>query len=141
MSNGAMQVALKRQRDNRSQGEAVAGQEHWCGGHIEMGGVGFARASVQFPIRFSIKPVVTFGYEVAPGTKTDRDAFPSLEALVREWQVVRRGDRDNLTYLGATFLMRSTGLDGAVMVLHWQAVGPAIIDPVSSLDEPVEGAI
>lgn len=109
--------------------DAMGAKVHRVQGFLTVDGAGEAAVEVAFPVWFIERPLCTFGGEMAENESPEAGGFPTVSVVVLAWafQDYPGGVR---YYSGARLAVVTTGRDGHQMLVHWQAEGKALRNPV-----------
>jgi hypothetical protein len=102
-------------------------------GRLLVQGTGEISVSVNFPVRFTERPIFTFGGELDLSSSPVAGSFPSVSCVVVNWDkigVVTGGSDGH--YIGATLAVTAGGSATQGMWIHWVMEGKAIRNPYSS---------
>ena len=99
-------------------------------GEFEVYGSGEGSSSVNFPIRFSDKPVMHFGSELAPGDTYTTGALPTANLTVLSWAISPNAS-GTVTYVGADFGVVTTGSATQTMIVFWSVEGVGVRNPTT----------
>jgi hypothetical protein len=124
-------IRLTRALDNRraafERSEAFRPKDFSIGGKFLVSGAGEATTFVQFPIRFSQKPLITTGGEIANDAAPITRGLPIVSAVVSGWQTNRVNGR--LYYTGVYLGSVVQGLGTLRVFVNWIATGRGVMNP------------
>lgn len=125
---GGLQAFQARQASDVVRQHQLEGREHRILGEVNVSGAGEAVVAVSFPVWFWARPSMSFGAELGTNEKLVDGKYPTVSVIVQKWRTVRRDLHD--FYVGADLLVVTTGHpDKQRAVVHWQAEGPALVNP------------
>lgn len=129
----AMQRRVQSRKSQEAAFDDQIGRVHVIMGEFMTGGVGESVITVNFPVHFVEKPIVTGGAELAPdGVLTD-GSFPTHSLTVVAWAYDEKTP-NTIYYIGATLACRTTGAEGTNLIMNWKAEGRAITNPSGAND-------
>lgn len=125
---GTSQSAIERRRGEVERARSVQGQTFRVTYMVSVRGSGECTVDVNFPVKFSEKPGVSHGGELAPGAVLESSNFPTCSVMVKDW--VLDPLENHKYYVGATLVLVVTGPSDQDAILHFHAEGKALIAPV-----------
>ena len=132
----AFQAMQRRVQSRKSQEAAVEdqiGRVHVVMGEFMTSGVGESVITVNFPVHYIEKPLITCGAELAPGIGLTDGSFPTHSVTVVMWRYDDIG-ANTVLYVGAMLAVRTTGAEGTNLIMSWKAEGRAITNPAGAND-------
>lgn len=102
-------------------------------------GSGETRATIEFPVLFSRKPIMTFGGELASGSSAEAGNYPVISVMVDEWDTVRKADQRTY-YRGCDVLIVALGKERQRVTANVLFEGMAFRDPTvgdTGLTDPI----
>lgn len=128
------QGANSREENRRAELERLRGsaaQYFKVYGEIQVTGAGEALTRIVFPVRFTEKPVLHHGSELAPGSPTvTAGSFPTCSASILTWDTRVKSDGTFL-YIGGLFGIVTSGSVNQVMNVHWSIEGIGLRNPAA----------
>lgn len=123
---------LEARRGVTSRLDAITGKVHRIQGFFTLtlqgDGGGEATHDVNFPVWFLERPLFTFGFEMATDQVLTAGKYPTLSLGVLRW--AKKDYPAGVSYFsGATLVVVAGGVDGQVMLVHWQVEGKALRNP------------
>lgn len=96
---------------------------------VDSGEVAF---DVEFGLWFVERPAMSFGGELDDTQPLTERRFPTVSVVVFRW-IKAQADRPGGGYFtGATLAVVTTGPVDLKMIVHWQAEGRAMVNPVQA---------
>lgn len=129
---GAME-RLRSQRaqfniDERGRDDMRAGYTNLAG-EIRVNGAGESSLPITFPVKFTEKPLLTFGAEVIEGDAIRSGFMPWANVIVLSW-ITEEIPPVTRLYTGANLGVVSGGVPHQKMAIHWNLSGKAVADPI-----------
>lgn len=121
----------------QNQKSVTARPSHYSG-IIQTTGSGDSLVIVPFPVRFSEKPLLSYGFDVQSGDVT-AGQLPTVSVGIMSYDAVET-QPPVIFYVGATLGIVTNGPTGMVYNIHYHFDGVTIVNPISaatSLDSPI----
>ena len=134
------QGIMEQRRENVRRVDAMTVKVTRVSGRILVVGVGEAAVDVPFPVAFAERPNFTFGGELDENHRAVAESYPTVSAVVVNWDKEGEGPGRDGRYVGATLAAVTTGPDGQAMWIHYAFEGKAIRNPINevgSLDDVI----
>lgn len=128
-----------QQERNRRNAQAVATRPQVLSGQVQVSGAGDTLVNLPFPVQFSQKPLLAFGFDLEHGQDIVIGSLPTLTMGVVRWDIVGNPP-EQLFYRGCTLAIVTTGAANQIMYAHYHFTGTAMSNPVSastSLEAPI----
>lgn len=109
--------------------DLVKAQANQVSGQVRVNGAGESQVFVQFPVKFTDKPLISFGAELQENEPVVSGSMPTISIVVLDWQVEERPPTSRL-YTGATLGIVTGGAKYNKFIVHWHANGTAYTNPV-----------
>lgn len=106
---------------------------------VRVVGSGETRATIDFPVLFSDKPIMTFGGELVGNSTAEAGNYPVISVMVDNWDTVERSD-DREYYRGCEVLIVALGKENQRVDAHVLFEGMAFRDPTiggTGLEDPI----
>lgn len=91
-------------------------------------GSGETRASIDFPVLFSSKPIMTFGGELGGNSTAEEGNYPVISVMVDTWDTVEKSDQRTY-YRGCDVLIVTLGKEHQRVTAHVLFEGKAFRPP------------
>lgn len=120
------QLAVARVIDSYVNDAQNRAQMSVCRGTVEVIGPGEAMAKIMFPIEFTSKPHMTFGYELMSGSPIPAGSLPRMNAMAWRWGTEKRSQiTDHYKWCELVIVFEAPALSrGRVM---WRAEAEALV--------------
>jgi hypothetical protein len=103
-------------------------------GRVKLVGTGEAAVDIPFPVRFTERPIFTFGAELDENQAAVIGNYPTVSGFVGSWVVVGRvvGGFDGY-YVGARLLIVLTGEPDMISFFDWAMEAAAMRNPLNDV--------
>lgn len=131
----SVQSIVQKQTFRRTQVSDSVADFSMVTGTIALSGTGQGYSDINFPITFTEKPTVSFGYELEQGYQ---DVYmPTCNAVVNDW-VVAESKSGSFRYNGCSLGFVVVAEVNTISYLHFTFTGMAFRNPVSPSMDPRE---
>lgn len=100
-----------------------------CSGQFLLDSAGEAEVQVNFPVKFSQKPLLSFSGELRSADMNTITRMPSLGVMVLSW-IMEDNPPFSVLYTGAVLGVVSEGPPGQRMFVTWHMDGVAFSNPL-----------
>lgn len=135
-NNRELSSALSRLRSAQQQNEITKRGANDMGatktrinGEIRVNTAGESITQVVFPVRFTEKPIMTFGGEVIEGDALQAGYMPTISVVVVGW-ITEEVPPVSRLYTGAKLGIVLDGVNHQKAIVHWSLEGTALSNPV-----------
>lgn len=126
-------VTVRQMQPSDERAQELAAGVHKVSGFIKLPtGAGEHIVPVDFPVMFFQKPSFSFGAELAPNSPIHNGRLPTVSAVVKDWKYGTRPDTGLRDYVGASFIIVTTGVPDQLLIFHYQLEGPGILVPAGT---------
>jgi len=132
----SLPAATARGKQNLQRNRDVLPAEYVIKGRTRVLGLGEATVDIRFPVIYIEPPIFQFGGELAEGSSLVQGTFPTISAIVSQWEIDEPdldlfGQSLRIWYRGATLAIVTTGPPDTDVYLHWTFTGRAVSNPVA----------
>lgn len=120
---------LQQQKADLEQFQDIGGGVYTCKFFCPIKPAGEAVTQIKFPVRYVEKPLMTFGFEMAPNQILTPGKYPTACASVHSWKYGRRQDYGAKYYDGCTLVLVTTGDNALSGIFHINFNGKAMRNP------------
>jgi len=103
----------------------VAGGPTTLTGEFLLKSAGEKKVTLNFPIPFTEKPILSFAAEVPEGDELADGNFPTVSAVVSRW-ITRENPPFSRTFIGCELAIVVTGPSTQKMIFYWTMNGTSI---------------
>lgn len=127
-------LELFRRRMNRSKADAVgfgdmAAGPTRCSGQFLIDSTGEVEAQINFPVKFSQKPLLSYSGEVKEGYMLTDSKMPTISMVPVRW-ILEDNPPYSVLYTGVVLAVVTDGPPGQRLFATWHMDGPAFSNPV-----------
>lgn len=136
---GDLRRSLEHQRNQRVTARNSDMRRTQVEARVIVRGSGETRVSVDFPVLFSRKPIMTFGGELTRGSTPEAGNYPVISVVVLTWDTIERSD-ERTYYRGCEVGIVALGKERQNMRAHILFEGMAFRDPTTGgtgLEDPI----
>src|SRR5690606_6232292 len=125
-----LQTRMAHKSSNQAQADEFASRVFTVSGERLVDGIGEVVVDVNFPVSFTQKPLMQYGSELDANQTVSDGSFPTVGVTVLRYNI-KRGDLDQLYYIGATLAISITGSSSQKTWLHYHVSGKGITNSIT----------
>lgn len=136
---GDLRRTMERRRNQRVTATNSDMRRTQVEARAKVKGSGETRVTIDFPVLYASKPIMTFGGELFGGSTPEATNYPVISVVVLTWDTVERSD-DRTYYRGCEVGIVALGKASQNMNAHILFEGIAFRDPTigsGSLEDPI----